>query len=389
MSSLEQVAALTRQLLEEHPPATTARADFLAAQYAAGLTWVQNPAGRGGIGGDKDTQSEVFAQLVAAGAPNVRIESRLAYSMGAPSVVAWGTDEQQDRWLPGIAAGERWCQLFSEPGAGSDLAALDARAVREGDGWRVNGQKVWTSMASSSQRGMLLARTDPSQPKHRGITYFVVDMASPGVEIRPLRQITGEAEFSEVFLTDVFIPDSDRLGPVDGGWKVAMSTLMNERDMFGTKATERGPVDLALELYAAAERDSDARAKMVQLWLRGHVLKLYAAGAARRVGGAPGPESSVSKVGFALLNKAGYEFCLDLIGDEALLYDDYDVAEDTAYSGPNMTRDPRRLFLRSRANSIEGGTTEIMRNILAERVLGLPGEPKADKDLPYSALRRG
>lgn len=386
MSTTDEIASRTQRLLENNPPATTEREHFLSAQYDAGLTWVHHPLGHGGVGAERDEQRRVFEILNAAGAPNIQVESRLAYSMGAPSVVAWGTAEQQDRYLRAIATGERWCQLFSEPGAGSDLAAIDTRAVREDGGWRVSGQKVWTSMATSSQRGMLLARTDPAQPKHRGLTYFVLDLAAPGVEIRPLRQITGEAEFSEVYLTDVRIPDADRLGPVDAGWKVAMSTLMNERDMFGTKATESGPVELALELYRERGIDDPVtRSRVVQLWLRGHVLRLYAARAARRTSTGPGPESSVSKVGFAELNKAGYELCLDLLGDEALLYDSYEAGEPD----PESVRDPRRLFLRSRANSIEGGTTEIMRNILAERVLGLPPEPRVDKDLPYSSLRRG
>ena len=382
-----EVEALTRRLLEQHPPERTDRAQFLTAQYEAGLTWVHHPRGLGGIGIERDAQRTVSALLTAAGAPNLQVESRLAYSMGAPSVVAWGTPQQQARYLRAIATGERWCQLFSEPGAGSDLAAIDTRAIRHDGGWRVTGQKVWTSMATSSQRGMLLARTDPTQPKHRGLTYFVLDLSTPGVEIRPLRQITGEAEFSEVYLTDVRIPDADRLGPVDAGWKVAMSTLMNERDMFGTKATESGPVELALALYRERDgHDPALRSRMTRLWLRGHVLRLYAARAARRTSGAPGPESSVSKVGFAELNKAGYELCLDLLGDDALLYDGY---ETEPAAGPGAPRDVRRLFLRSRANSIEGGTTEIMRNILAERVLGLPAEPRVDKDLPYSSLPRG
>ncbi|MFE0923142.1 acyl-CoA dehydrogenase family protein [Streptomyces nigra] len=390
MSAEDQVESLTRRLLREHPPRTTGRTEFLAAQYDAGLTWVHHPVGQGGLGLERDAQRTVFALIDASGAPNLQVESRLAYSMGAPSVLAWGSAEQKERLLRAIATGERWCQLFSEPGAGSDLAAIDTRAVREDGGWRVTGQKVWTSMAASSRRGMLLARTDPAQPKHHGLTYFVLDLATPGVEIRPLRQITGEAEFSEVYLTDVRIPDADRLGPVDAGWKVAMSTLMHERDMFGTKAAESGPVDLALALYRERAGDDPAlRTRMVQVWLRGHVLRLYAARAARRAGGAPGPESSVSKVGFAELNKTGYELCLDLIGDEALLYETYEPDELTTHAGADAPRDPRRLFLRSRANSIEGGTTEIMRNILAERVLGLPAEPRVDKDLPYSSLRRG
>ncbi len=390
MADLARIESLTRQLLDEFPPASTSREAFLVALYDAGLTWVHHPVGLGGVAGECDDQDRVFELLARAGAPNLRVESRLAYSMGAPSVVAWGTPEQQARYLRAIATGERWCQLFSEPGAGSDLAAIDTRATRDGDGWRVSGQKVWTSMATTSQRGMLLARTDPAQPKHRGLTYFVLDLTTPGVEIRPLRQITGEAEFSEVYLTDVWIPDTDRLGPIDVGWKVAMSTLMNERDMFGTKATEPGPVELALALYREHDRgDQSLRSRVTQLWLRGHVLRLYAARAAKHTGSSPGPASSVSKVGFAELNKSGYELCLDLVGDEALLYDTYEADALTSPSGPGAPRDTQRLFLRSRANSIEGGTTEIMRNIIAERVLGLPAEPRADKDLPYSSLRRG
>lgn len=390
MSPHDEITAATHRLLEEHPPKTTSRAGFLAAQYDAGLTWVHHPAGHGGLGLDRDLQQTVFDLLTAGGGPNLQVESRLAYSMGAPSVVAWGTPEQQNRYLRAIATGERWCQLFSEPGAGSDLAAIDTRAVRENGGWRVNGQKVWTSMATTSQRGMLLARTDPAQPKHRGLTYFLLDLSSPGVEIRPLRQLTGEAEFSEVYLTDVWIPDTDRLGPVDAGWKVAMSTLMNERDMFGKKATESGPVELALELWRDRKEDNPIlRERMVRLWLRGRVLRLYAARAARRTSEGPGAESSVSKVGFAELNKAGYELCLDLLGDDALLYDTYEPDQLATAPAAGAPRDPRRLFLRSRANSIEGGTTEIMRNILAERVLGLPPEPRVDKDLPYSSLKRG
>jgi alkylation response protein AidB-like acyl-CoA dehydrogenase len=387
----QQVSDQVAQLLEQHPPASTARHDFLSAQFDAGLAWAAFPRGEGGQGLPHEVQREVFRLLEQAGAPNAQVDNRLAYSMGAPSVQAWGTDEQRQRYLRPLFLGERWCQLFSEPGAGSDLASVATRAVRDGDGWVINGQKVWTSMAELSQRGMLLARTDPSVPKHKGLTYFVLDMSSPGVEIRPLRQMTGEAEFSEVYLNDVWVPDTDRLGPVDGGWKVALSTLMNERDMFGTKTTEAGPVEVALRLLEERQIDDPGlRSRLLDLWVRGHSLRLYAAqGAARSAAGDPGPEGSLSKVGFAELNKSGYELCLDLMGDDALLFDGYDRAAETAGSPPRAdTADPRLLFLRSRANSIEGGTTEIMRNIIGERVLGLPAEPRVDKDVPYSRARR-
>ena len=387
---LDRITVQVADLLAQHPPGTTARRDFLSAQFDAGLAWAAFPAGQGGQALPDQAQREVFRLLDAAGAPNGQVDNRLAYSMGAPSVQAWGSEEQKERYLRPLFLGERWCQLFSEPGAGSDLAAVSTRAVKDGDDWIINGQKVWTSMAELSGRGMLLARTDPSRPKHKGLTYFVLDMASPGVEIRPLRQMTGEAEFSEVYLTDVRIPDRDRLGPVNGGWKVALSTLMSERDMFGIKTTEAGPVEVALRLYRDRRpQDPSLRSRLVDLWVRAHSLRLYAAqGGARSAAGTPGPEGSLSKVGFAELNKAGYELCLDLLGDDALLYGNYDAEPSTVGSPPRAdSADPRLLYLRSRANSIEGGTTEMMRNIIGERVLGLPAEPRVDKDVPYSELR--
>lgn len=385
-----QVAAQVADLLAQQPPATTPRRDFLSAQFDAGLAWLAFPAGQGGQGLPHELQPEVFRLLDEAGAPNAQVDNRLAYSMGAPSVQAWGTEEQKSRYLRSLFLGERWCQLFSEPGAGSDLAGVSTRALRDGDDWIVTGQKVWTSMAELAGRGMLLARTDPSRPKHEGLTYFVLDMSAPGVEIRPLRQMTGEAEFSEVYLDGVRVPDRDRLGPINGGWKVALSTLMNERDMFGTKTAEAGPVEVALNLYRERRpQEASLRSRLLDLWVRAHSLRLYSArGAARSAAGVPGPEGSLSKVGFAELNKAGYELCLDLLGDDALLYGDYETEPATTGSPPRAGRaDPRLLFLRSRANSIEGGTTEIMRNIIGERVLGLPAEPRVDKNVPYSELQ--
>lgn len=394
MPATEENLALIRKqvvrLLTENPPEDTPRSDFLGAQFDAGLAWVAFPEGLGGQELPHELQREVFRLLDEAGAPNAQVSNRLAYSMGAPSVQTWGSEEQKLRYLRPLFLGERWCQLFSEPGAGSDLAAVNTRAVRDGADWIVTGQKVWTSMAELSGRGMLLARTDASQPKHQGLTYFVLDMSAPGVEIRPLRQMTGEAEFSEVYLTEVRVSDQDRLGPVNGGWKVALSTLMNERDMFGTKTTEAGPVEVAMRLYHEERpRDPSLRSRLVDLWVRGQSLRLYAAqAAARSAAGTPGPEGSLSKVGFAELNKLGYELCLDLLGDEALLYGDYDAEPAVLGSPPRAdTADPRLLFLRSRANSIEGGTTEIMRNIIGERVLGLAPEPRIDKNVPFAELR--
>ena len=215
------VLSLVEKLLSEHDPAATPATEFLGARYDAGLAWVWFPEGYGGLGLSPQRQAVVERELHRAGAPSVAERNVIGYGMGAPTVLTHGTDEQKKRLLrPLFTAEEIWCQLFSEPGAGSDVAGLATSAVKDGDEWVVNGQKVWTTLAHMARWGMLLARTDPSVPKHRGMTYFVVDMHAPGVEVRPLRQMTGHAEFNEVFFSDVRIPDSMRLdavGSPDGG----------------------------------------------------------------------------------------------------------------------------------------------------------------------------
>jgi alkylation response protein AidB-like acyl-CoA dehydrogenase len=381
----------TEKLLREFPPAATSRRDFLSAQFDAGLAWVHFPRGKGGLGVSRALQPEVEEQLAKAGAPSGRATNPLGFSMGAPVVLAWGTEEQQHRYLRPLFVGDqRWCQLFSEPGAGSDLAAAGTRAVRDGDDWIVNGQKVWNSMAQLADLGMLIARTDPEIPKHAGLSYFVVDMHAPGVEVRPLRQMTGEAEFNEVYLTDMRVPDSARLGNVGDGWKVGLSTLMNERVMFGGAGMSSGPVDLALELYQQHKpEDPELRSRLIQLWIKARVGSLSNIRAAANIArGVPGPEGSIGKIGFAEVNQDGYNLCLDILGDESMLYDSYEMHERTLDERRLTPADPRRAFLRARANSIEGGTSEIMRNILAERVLGLPPDFRVDKDKPWSQVPR-
>jgi alkylation response protein AidB-like acyl-CoA dehydrogenase len=381
----------TEKLLREFPPAATSRRDFLSAQFDAGLAWVHFPRGKGGLGVSRALQPEVEERLAKAGAPSGRATNPLGFSMGAPVVLAWGTEEQQHRYLRPLFVGDqRWCQLFSEPGAGSDLAAAGTRAVRDGDDWIVNGQKVWNSMAQLADLGMLIARTDPEIPKHAGLSYFVVDMHAPSVEVRPLRQMTGEAEFNEVYLTDVRVPDSARLGNVGDGWKVGLSTLMNERVMFGGTGMSSGPVDLALELYQQHKpEDPELRSRLIQLWIKARVGSLSNIRAAANIArGVPGPEGSIGKIGFAEVNQDGYNLCLDILGDESMLYDSYEMHERTLDERRQTPADPRRAFLRARANSIEGGTSEIMRNILAERVLGLPPDFRVDKDKPWSQVPR-
>jgi alkylation response protein AidB-like acyl-CoA dehydrogenase len=312
--------------------------------------------------------------------------------MGAPTVVTHGSDEQKRRYLRPLFTGEEvWCQLFSEPGAGSDVASLSTRAVRDGDEWIVNGQKVWTTLAHLSKWGMLVARTDAEAPKHKGLTYFVVDMEAPGVEVKPLRQMTGEAEFNEVFFTDVRIPDDERLGEVGEGWRVSLTTLMNERVSIGGSIAPRGsgPIAQALSLWsrrAEADRDPVLRDRLARLWIEAEVNRLTNIRASQnRQAGVPGPEGSTGKLAFAELNKKIYELCIDIMGVEGQLYKSYEmVRPETAMASDSV----QKAFLRSRANSIEGGTSEIMRNILGERVLGLPGDVRTDKELPWSQVPR-
>jgi alkylation response protein AidB-like acyl-CoA dehydrogenase len=377
-------------LLAEHDPRSTRGRDFLGAQFDAGLAWVHFPEGHGGLGLSPKLQKLANERLFAAGAPSPYARNPIGYGMGAPTIVSHGSEDQKRRYLRPLFTGEEiWCQLFSEPGAGSDVAALSSRAVRDGDEWVVNGQKVWTTLAHVSRWGMLVARTDPDQPKHKGMTYFVVDMHAPGVEVKPLRQMTGEAEFNEVFFTDVRIPDAERLGDVGEGWRVALTTLMNERVSIGGAVAPRGsgPIGEAVRVWKEkGHADPVLRDRLVQLWIEAEVNRLTNVRASQnRQLGTPGPEGSTGKLSFAETNKAIYEFVMTLLGAEGMLYGSYEmVRPETAMSSDSL----QKAFLRSRANSIEGGTSEIMRNILGERVLGLPGDVLADKELPWSQVPR-
>ena len=319
-------------------------------------------------------------------------------ALAGPTIVTHGSDEQKRRFLrPMFTGEERWCQLFSEPGAGSDFAGLATRAVRDGDEWIVNGQKVWNTLAHLADRGMLVTRSNPDLPKHKGMTYFALDMHAPGVEVRPLRQITGEAEFNEVYLTDVRVPDSDRIGDEGEGWRASLTTLMNERSAIGTggaAAPSRAAVAPPTTPSPSgrleqSERTAVRRDELMRLWVRGEVgrlTNLRAAEAAKA--GNPGPEMSVAKLEFAEFNKQLYEFCIDLLGADGLIGYDYTFRRPTELDATGANRGLQYAFLRVRANSIEGGTSEILRNILGEQVLGLPGEPRVDKDLPWSAVPR-
>ncbi|MFB8414900.1 acyl-CoA dehydrogenase family protein [Streptomyces albidoflavus] len=394
MTDADDLRARTRALLADHPPATTSRDVFLAARFDAGLAWVHYPEGLGGLGAARSLQSVVDAELAGAGAPdNDPRRIGIGLGMAAPTILAYGTEEQKRRFLRPLWLGEEvWCQLFSEPGAGSDLAALSTRAVLGEDGvWTVTGQKVWTSSAHLARWAILIARTDPAQPKHRGITYFLCDMTDPGVEVRPLRQITGEAEFNEVFLTDVRIPDSHRLGEVGEGWQVARTTLMNERVSIGgsTGGRESGMIaPLARTWRERPELRTHAlHQRLVTLWVEAEVARLTGERLRQQLAvGQPGPEGSGLKLSFARLNQQISGLEVELLADEGLLYDDWTMRrpELVDFTG----RGPGYRYLRSKGNSIEGGTSEVLLNIVAERVLGLPTEPRTDKDVAWKDLAR-
>jgi alkylation response protein AidB-like acyl-CoA dehydrogenase len=392
MDDEQLVVERCEQLLREHDPAAGSAKEFLGAQYDAGLAWVHFPVGSGGLGLSPRLQRTVTEHLGRSHAPIPFGRNPIGYGMGAPTLVAHGTDEQRARYLRPLFTGEEiWCQLFSEPGAGSDVASLATSAVRDGDEWIVNGQKVWTTLAHLARWGMLIARTDPDAPKHKGMTYFVIDMQAPGVEVRPLRQMTGEAEFNEIFMTDVRIPDVERLGDVGEGWRVSLTTLMNERVSIGGAVPPRegGVIRMALaEWRARPEVRADAvkRDELTRLWIDAEVLRLTNIRASQlRSRGTPGPEGSVGKILSAEHNKAVTAFVLDLMGADGLLYTSYEMRRPMS----TMTWDcPQKGFLRMRANSIEGGTTEVMKNILGERVLGLPGDVRTDKELPWREVPR-
>jgi alkylation response protein AidB-like acyl-CoA dehydrogenase len=388
----QRVSQLVDELLAEFPPASTPAATFLGAQFDKGLAWVHFPEGYGGLGLSPKAQKLINERVFAAGAPNPVYRNPIGHGMCGPTVVVWGSDEQKRRYLRPLFTGEEvWCQLFSEPGAGSDVAGLSTRAVRDGDEWIVNGQKVWTTLAHVSRFGLLIARTDPEAVKHSGITAFVVDMQAPGVEVRPLRQMTGEAEFNEVYFTDVRIPDRERLGQPGDGWRVSITTLMNERVSIGgaIPAKGSGPISQVVRLWEelpAERRTPDLRDRVMTLWSEAEVLRLTNIRASQmRKAGTPGPEGSIAKLHMADLNKRIYELAVDLQGANGMLYGSYEMLRPDHAMGADTVQ---KAFLRSRANSIEGGTSEIMRNILGERVLGLPGDVRVDREVPWSQVPR-
>ena len=345
-------------LLAAHDPAGTDIKVFRGAQYDHGLAWVHFPEGFGGLAVPPRHQRHVERRLRDAGAPTTSALLFFGLSLAGPTVVTHGDDDVRRRLLRPMFTGEEiWCQLFSEPGAGSDFAGLGTRAVRDGDEWVVNGQKVWNTLAHLADRGMLVTRTDPDVPKHKGLTYFAVDMHAPGVEVRPLRQITGEAEFNEVYLTDVRVPDRDRVGAIGEGWRVAMTTLMNERvTIGGSSGGSSGPrrgsgtIAEAVRIWKEhSDRDPALKDRLMQLWVDAETLRLtnLRAAARARVGN-PGPEGSIAKLRFAETNKEILEFCITLLGPAGLVDYDYQMRRSEAAGLDVPPGSARKMFLRSR-----------------------------------------
>lgn len=402
--SEEELRQRTQALLAEAHPDKVDRATFRGTQFDHGLAWVHFPEGHGGLDLTPNLQAIVNDEIRknADTFYNDLELNPIGIGMGGPVVLTYASEEWKKRLLRPMFTGEEiWCQLFSEPSAGSDVAGLSSRAIRDGDEWVVNGQKVWTTLAHISKWGMLVTRTDPDVPKHKGLSYFLLDMESPGVEVRPLYQITGEAEFNEIFLTDVRIPTDRMLGDEGNGWQVAITTLMNERSALGGGSGHRraGPTATLQKLWnerdkasGSAAADAIMRDRVTQIHIEAELLRITGlrAKAAMKAGANPGPEGSVGKLAQSEIYKRTWETCLDVMGKDSLLFEEgYELRRPGTES-----RDAEQLakyqFLRSRANSIEGGTSEVMRNILGERVLGLPGEPRVDKavawkDIPRSA----
>jgi alkylation response protein AidB-like acyl-CoA dehydrogenase len=369
------------------------RLEFLRARFDAGLAWVHFPIGLGGLGAARSSQPAVDAAFAAAGAPDNN-PRRLVIGLGmaGPTILRHGSEEHQRRFLRPLWTGEEvWCQLFSEPGAGSDLANLATRAVRDGDAWVLNGQKVWTSLAHEADWAILVARTDPDVPKHRGMTYFLLDMHAAGVQVRPLRQLTGEAEFNEVFLTDVRIPDRLRLGEVGDGWRIAQTTLMNERVSIGGGSLPRegGVVAALTRLWREHPevRTSGGHDAVLRAWVAAEAARLANERLRQQLAaGQPGPEGSAQKLTFARLNQEISGVELELSGQAGLSYEDWSMGRPVGVD--LLGRSAGFRYLRAKGNSIEGGTSEILRNIIAERVLGLPSEPRVDVDVPWKDLPR-
>jgi len=367
-----------------------ARAKFWQKRkFDAGWACIRWPEAFGGRDAGAIEQVILGQEEAKVAAPETGVFS-IGQGMAAPTLMTWADEEAKARFIPRLASGEDiWCQLFSEPAGGSDLAALRTKAEKDGDDWVINGQKIWTSGAHYSDWGILVVRTDPNVPKHKGLSYFYLNMKSPGVEIKPIRQISGDANFNEVYFTDVRIPDSQRLGEVGQGWQVSLTTLMNERASIGSggggvKFNTLKQLAETVEVDGRpAIEDRQVRAKMADWYVQESGLKytIYRTLSALSRGDIPGPENSIGKLVGAKKTQDMASFAIDLMEQQGIIRDrqadDQFAAlfQDAYMSIPGLR--------------IAGGTDEIMANIIAERVLGLPQEPRMDKGIPFSEVPTG
>ncbi|GAA2414627.1 acyl-CoA dehydrogenase family protein [Actinomadura vinacea] len=399
MTDLDEYGRTARAWLEEHAgdlprePGLAAAKAFMAALYDAGYSGITWPAEYGGQGLSA-AEERAFQEAAREVTLPVGVFG-IGLGMCGPTLLSIGTEEQKRRYVRPLLRGEEiWCQMFSEPGAGSDVASLQTRAVRDGDVWVVNGQKVWTTGARQADFGLLIARTDPDVPKHQGITMFVVDMHDPGVTVRPLRDMTGGAHFNEIFLDDVRIAADHVVGEVNGGWAAAVTTLLHERVSIGMGAarTER-PASFAVLARAARARglldDPAVRDQLVDLYLRERAFDLFSARLSQEVkaGVEPGARGSIAKLLLAELTLAGPDVASEVLGTEAVAYD----AEREA-GGEAGDADGGRIAAAlsfAPGMALGGGTNEIMRNIIGDRVLGLPREPQVDRTVPFRDLKVG
>ncbi len=374
MDNVDEYLAAARDWLAANVTDDAEPREFMARLYDAGYSGITWPVEYGGQGLSA-AEERAFQQASRDYSLPVNVFG-IGLGMCGPTILSIGDEEQKRRYIRPLLRGEEiWCQMFSEPGAGSDVASLQTRAVFDGDSWLVNGQKVWTSVARSADFGLLIARTDPDVPKHQGITMFVLDMHDPGVTVRPLRDMSGQAHFNEIFIDNVRIPPDRVVGEVNGGWQAAVTTLLHERVSIGMGAarTER-PASYAAVARQAAERgltaDPAVRDLLVSLYVRERAFDLLNAKMSQEVkaGIMPGARGSVIKLLLADLTQYGPEVAAEILGP--------DPAIDAALSwAPGM--------------ALGGGTNEIMRNIIGDRVLGLPREPQVDRDVPFRDLKVG
>jgi alkylation response protein AidB-like acyl-CoA dehydrogenase len=386
------------RLLEDFPLDRTDPVTFLRAQFDAGLAYVWYPRGYGGLGQPVDAQGRIDDRLDRAGAPaSGRVTNSIAAGQGSASILAFGSEDQKHRYLRSLFTAELMgCQLYSEPGSGSDLASLSTRAERHGDEWIVNGQKVWTSGAHRADIAILLARTDPDVPKHAGLTQFVLDMHAPGVEVRPLRQMSGGAEFNEVFLTNVRVPDSERLGEVNNGWAVSQHTLVFERyNMARSPGRGEGQIAMAVDAWKARTDQTSPvavalRAQLMRHWVNAEVLRLLQMRAGvLRSQGTSGPEGSLGKLAASVLGRQLMEWAPALLGPAgSVIEEGYHSYTDRPGAMREGYRSLGLACVASPGIAIAGGTDQIQRNIIGDRVLGLPREPAVDRGVSWSQTLR-